>query len=131
LDVDRLTILVLILATFATYRLAILITRDLLCRPLRQRVADRYKPVVIPVYDDNGEQAVILNDATKEMEPAVTMRPHPAVEFVHCERCVSVWLAGFVMLGCHAVGVLDSWALVGLGWLAVAGAVALIVEVGG
>jgi hypothetical protein len=122
--------LVFLLCVFACYRLTTLVTRDTILRATRRRLAKRYPPRIVSVLDDAGNPAMIRN-GNQGIESAVTTRAHWVVEFVHCERCVSVWASGVLVLGAHGLGLLDPWALVGLGWLGVAGGVALIVDVAG
>jgi hypothetical protein len=125
------TALVLLACVFALYRVTTLFTRDEITCGLRLRIARRFPARPVPVLDENGEQAYVHNEATKEIEPAVTMKARWPVALVNCPRCLSVWFAAPVVLACHGVGLLDRWSLVVLGWLAVAGAVALIVDVVG
>jgi hypothetical protein len=125
------TALVLLACVFAVYRISTLLTRDQITKPLHRRLARRYPSRIVPMLDPNGDPALIRNDATQEMEQAVQVRPHPLVAFLHCDRCLTIWLSLGAVLACHGVGLLDRWPLVGLGWLGVAGAVALVVDVVG
>lgn len=101
----------LVAASLAAYRLALLITSDTILRGWRRKLAKRYPPTVEHV---DGQ------DVT---------RAHPLVEFVHCGRCVGVWTAGLVLVACWAVRLVDDWRWVPLGWPAVAGAVVLCLRV--
>jgi hypothetical protein len=91
---------VLALAALAAYRLARLLTTDTLSEPLRDAVARRW--------------------------PTVGLSPRWPTELVNCFWCVSLWTSLLAVLLAHWAGVLDSWQLVVLGWLAAASVAGLL-----
>lgn len=93
----------LLLGALICYRLTTFITSDTITRSWRHAVAVRWKP------DESG--------------------PHWLVELVNCGRCVGWWLAGPVVAGLAALGEVHGPADFAFGWVAVAGAVTLLVSV--
>lgn len=107
---------VLALATLASYRLARLVTTDTLFAPLRSALVRRFPPRSRPLRDATGAP----------IEGTATLAPRWPVELANCFWCASVWTSAGVLLVVHFDGMLPSWQLVGLGWLAVSAAVGLL-----
>lgn len=107
---------VLVLATLASYRLARLVTEDSLAAPLRAAVLRRYPPLSRPMRDAAGGP----------IEGTATLVPRWPVELVNCFWCVSVWSSAAALLAVHFLGLLPSWQLLGLAWLAVSAAAGLL-----
>ena len=102
------TVGIFLLICLASYRLTRLITRDDIAAPLRSAVQGRFPGRIVPVLDDQGEP--IPNTAY--------LRPSPLVVLVNCAWCVSVWTTLALFLLAHFTGLVDSWQIVVLGWLA-------------
>lgn len=94
----------LVAAALTTYRLSTFVTTDTITRPWRHAAATRWPP---------GEDG-----------------PHWFVELVNCGRCVGWWLAGPTLAAVTVAArvPLESGRFA-VGWVAVAGAVTLLVSV--
>lgn len=93
----------LLLGALTCYRLTTFITSDTITRSWRAAVADRWKPT--------GDG------------------PHWIVELVNCGRCAGWWLAGPVAGGLVTLGEVHGPAHFAVAWVAIAGAVTLLVSV--
>lgn len=112
---------VLALATLASYRVARLITSDTLAAPLRSAVLRRFPPRSEPMTDAAGQP----------LEGTAQLVARWPVELVNCFWCMSVWTSLLALVVAHFCGLLPSWQLLGLAWLAnsaVAGLLYALVE---
>lgn len=107
---------VLVLASLASYRLTRFVTADTITERAREWLLLRYPPRNEPLTDERGWAI----DGTAHFVP------HPLIAFVHCAWCVSVWTSAAVLLVAHSAGLLDSWQILVLAWLAVSTVVGFI-----
>ena len=113
------TWLVFVLLALAVYRVTRAIVRDQVGAPVRRALARRFPPRVGPLVDE----------ATgTEIEGTATVRPRWPVVLASCAWCLGTWLSLAGVLAVHLAGLLDSWFLVVLAWLAVSSVVGLIHE---
>lgn len=112
---------VLVLAALATYRLTRLVTTDDLTEPMRHRVLVRFPP----------RRGALEDDLGRPIPGSSRLVPSLPVTFVNCSWCVSVWIAGIVLVAVHFAGLLPSWQLAAVAWLAVATSAGLLSEIGG
>ena len=113
------TPLLFIALSFAAWRVAMIVSVDAIGDPLRRAVANRWKPVEVPLRDGRGD----------EVSGTATLRPAWIVALVNCPSCTGVWSSGAAVLLAHAAGLCDQWRWVGLGWLATAGVGVLLSDV--
>jgi hypothetical protein len=109
---------VLALATLASYRVARLVTTDTLAAPLRSALAHRFPPRVEPLRDDAG----------MPIEGTGHLVARWPVELVNCFWCMSVWSSLAALVVAHFCGLLASWQLLGLAWLASAAVAGLLYQ---
>lgn len=100
-----------ILIALASWRLAMLASVDTITQGFRDRVANRWKPHLIPLRDGNGD----------EVNGTGTLRASWPVRLLNCPSCCDLWTSGAGMLVAHAAGFADGWRWVWLGWLGAAG----------
>lgn len=113
------TILALVLAAFAVMRVTRLVTTDEVAQPLRLALVRRFPPSTKPL---------IQPQTGDEVEGAAVFAPHWVVVLLSCGWCLSFWLALVAVIALHFAGWLNSWALVALAWLAVAGAAGILFD---
>lgn len=107
---------VLVLAWLASYRVTRFVTTDALTESARQALVRRYPPHIVRNRNPRGEE--IPNSAIPV--------PSTPVKFVNCPWCVGVWTSLAVVLVAHCTGLLNSWQLAGLSWLAISTAVGFL-----
>jgi hypothetical protein len=111
---------VLVLVALTTHRLTHLVTSDSITARWREHLLWRFPPRVEPMIDGAG---VDIPGSARQV-------PHPVIVFVHCDWCVSVWVAAGVLLVAHFTGLLDSWQLAGLAWPGVSSVVGFLSRLG-
>jgi hypothetical protein len=99
--------LTFVLLALAAYRVTRLVVLDDLTRPLRLSIEERHP-------------------AAASLAPGPAPRPYWLVVLVNCPWCVGAWvcLAGALLL--RALGLIDTWSLVVLAWLAASTVVGLL-----
>ncbi len=107
---------VLVLVSLASYRLTRVVTTDELTEPLRHWVLVYFPP----------RQGALEDELGRPVDGTHTLVPSRPVMFVNCPWCVSVWTSLVLVLAAHFSGVLNSWQLVLLGWLAASTVVGLL-----
>lgn len=112
---------VLVLATLASYRLTRLVTADDLTEPFRYWVLLRYPP----------RQGHLEDEFGRPIPETARLVPSIPVQFVHCAWCIGIWTSLIVLLVVHFIGLLPSWQLAAVAWLALATGVGLLSRIGG
>jgi len=111
---------VLVLVTLSCHRLTHLITSDSITVRWRERLLERYPPTVEPMIGVDGQ----------DIPGSARQVPSPVIVFVHCDWCVSIWVALALVLAVHFMGLLDSWQLAGLAWPGVSSVVGFLSRLG-
>lgn len=110
----------LLLLALAVYRVTRLVTTDSLTAPWRENLVYRFPPRVESLRDPLGQP----------IENSAHNVAHWVVRLVHCDWCVSIWVALALTLAAHFAGLLDSWQLAGFVWLAESTAAGLLSRIG-
>lgn len=109
--------LVLLLVALTAFRLCRLIAHDVILRPTRLWLVRRYPPTNMPIVRDETGIAI---------PGSGTVTPHPLVAFISCAWCTSVWITLALLIAVHFLGLLNSWQLLGIAWLACAAVVGIV-----